>query len=184
MWPPPSTPHIPASECDDDDDERPRQQHMTPTVAAAAAAADEAILSALEDVEILANLSGRAARARPDNAHSVSADASAASLSCPIVDLNLSQRERQLLSMARACLQAEHSGSKVVLFDEPIAGGESSGDLERVFARIVKENLKGCTVIVVSHRVATLGVANRIVRLDQGRLLGVSASTEADLAET
>lgn len=72
----------------------------------------------------------------------------------------------------------------MVLFDEPIAGGESNGDLERVFARIVKEKPKGCTVIVVSHRVATLGVANRIVHLDQGRLLGVSASTEAGLAET
>lgn len=100
MWPPPSALHIPASECDDDG--RPRQRHMTPAVAAAAA--DEAILSALEDVEILANLSGRAARAHPDNAHPVSADASAASLSCPLVDLNLSQRERQLLSIARACL--------------------------------------------------------------------------------
>lgn len=150
----------------------------------AAALADETILSALEDVEILASLSKRAARVYPDNAHPVPADASAASLSCPIADLNLSQRERQLLSLARACLQAEHTGAKVVLFDEPIAGGESSGDLERVFARIVQEKLKGCTVIVVSHRIATLGVANRIVRLDQGRLLGVSASTEAGLAET
>ena len=154
---------------------------MTPAVPVAGA--DEAILSALEDVEILANLSGRASRAHPDSAHPASANASAASLSCCLVDLNLSQRERQLLSMARACLQVEHTGAKVVLFDEPIAGGESSGDIERVFARIVKEKLKGCTVIVVSHRIATLGVADRIVRLDQGRLIGVSASTETGLAE-
>lgn len=160
--PPPLALHPPVSSCEGG--EEPQQQHR----AGAVVATDEAILSALENVQILADLSGRAARGPPDDAHVVFPDPSAACLSCPLGDLNLSQSERQLLSMARACLQAEVTGARVVLFDEPIVGAESSGDLDRVFARIVKEKLKGCTVIVVSHRVATLGVADRIVHLEHG----------------
>ena len=144
---------------------------LTPYSLRAMVVTDEFILSLLAEIQLLADLKERAAIRNPTDTHMTSSDSSSACLACPLSDFNLSQKEYKLLSIGRACLQVEVTGAKIVLFDEPTVGRESSGDLDRVFARIVREKLKGCTVIVVSHDVTTLGVADRIVRLERGHLV-------------
>ena len=135
------------------------------------AIADEAILSVLEGVQILADLSQRAAQGHPDSAQMASTETLAACLSSPLAGLNLSQRERQLLSLARACIHARFMGTRVILFDEPIVVAEDSDNLDSAFDRMVKEKLDGFTVIVASHRAATLSIIDRVLRLDQGSLV-------------
>ncbi|KAK6194101.1 hypothetical protein LQW54_011786 [Pestalotiopsis sp. IQ-011] len=128
---------------------------------------DESILGVLADVQLLDGLQERCTRISQQDAPSSDP---ATCLSSPLSDLNLSQRERQLLGLARACLQSEAIGSGIVLFDEPIVDGDGRGDLDVAFERIVKQRLDGFTVIVASHRAATLRVADRVFRLEQGSL--------------
>lgn len=128
---------------------------------------DEAILGALADVQLLGGLQQRCTRILQQDAPSSDP---ATCLSSLVSDLNLSQRERQLLGLARACLQSGAIGSGIVLLDEPIIDGDGSGDLDIAFAKIVKQRLTDFTVIIASHRAATLHVADRVVRLEQGSL--------------
>ncbi|WP_240809923.1 thiol reductant ABC exporter subunit CydD [Actinomadura sp. WMMA1423] len=78
----------------------------------------------------------------------------------------LSAGQRQRLAIARAYL----SGGPVMLLDEPTARLDLHS--ERVLVEAAAGLLAGRTAVVVAHRPALLGVVDRVVRLEGGRLCG------------
>ncbi|MFG2089477.1 MULTISPECIES: thiol reductant ABC exporter subunit CydD [unclassified Spirillospora] len=78
----------------------------------------------------------------------------------------LSAGQRQRLAIARAYL----SGGPVMLLDEPTARLDLHS--ERVLVDAAGRLLEGRTAVLVAHRPALLGVADRVVRLEGGRVAG------------
>jgi ATP-binding cassette subfamily B protein len=80
----------------------------------------------------------------------------------------LSGGEWQRLALARA-LFAVSSGAGVLVLDEPTASLDVRGEAE-VYQRFL-ELTRGVTAIVISHRFSTVKQADRIVVIENGRLL-------------
>ena len=79
--------------------------------------------------------------------------------------LRLSAGQRQRIVLARAFLR----DAPLLLLDEPAAHLDPAS--ARQLARAIQTALAGRTVIVVSHGSGWAGGADRVIRLDQGRLL-------------
>ncbi len=79
--------------------------------------------------------------------------------------VNLSLGQRQLLSFARALV----ADAKILVLDEATASVDSYTELEiqRALARL----LEGRTALVIAHRLATVRNADRIVVLQDGRII-------------
>ncbi|MCX5124651.1 ATP-binding cassette domain-containing protein [Streptomyces sp. NBC_00193] len=88
----------------------------------------------------------------------------------------LSTGERQLLCLARALL----SRARIVLVDEATANldAETDARIQRTF----ETELKGCTVLVIAHRRDVLLDADRVVRLDGGRIARITENDDAPSA--
>ena len=67
--------------------------------------------------------------------------------------------------MARAFAR----GACVLILDEPTASLDARAE-HAIFSRL-RELLKGRTTILISHRFSTVSMADRILVLDQGRLI-------------
>src|SRR5204863_2544777 len=80
----------------------------------------------------------------------------------------LSGGEWQRLALARA-LFAVDAGAGVLVLDEPTAALDVRGEAE-VYQRFL-ELTRGVTTIVISHRFSTVRQADRIVVLDDGRVV-------------
>jgi ATP-binding cassette subfamily C protein len=78
----------------------------------------------------------------------------------------LSSGERQRIGLARAFL---HDG-RLLLLDEPTSNLDSLN--EGIILKSVKEQGAQKIVILVSHRASTLGIAEKIVLMEEGRLEG------------
>ncbi|MEW2359500.1 thiol reductant ABC exporter subunit CydD [Spirillospora sp. NPDC029432] len=76
----------------------------------------------------------------------------------------LSAGQRQRLAIARAYL----TGAPVMLLDEPTARLDLRS--ERLLVDAAARLLEGRTALVVAHRPALLGLADRVVRLENGRV--------------
>ncbi|MFI0369677.1 thiol reductant ABC exporter subunit CydD [Actinomadura sp. 1N219] len=85
----------------------------------------------------------------------------------------LSAGQRQRLAVARAWLP----GGPVVLWDEPTARLDLRS--ERLLVDAAARLLAGRTAVLVAHRPALLGVADRVVRLDGGRVAGAAREEAA-----
>ncbi|GIW12286.1 MAG: HlyB/MsbA family ABC transporter [Dehalococcoidia bacterium] len=79
--------------------------------------------------------------------------------------LRLSGGERQRIAIARALLK----DAPVLLLDEPTSNidGESESSIQDALRRLAR----GRTTVVVAHRLSTVVAADRIVVLDEGRIV-------------
>jgi macrolide transport system ATP-binding/permease protein len=87
----------------------------------------------------------------------------------------LSGGERQRVAVARALA----TSAPVLLADEP-TGNLDSATSERVVADLVRVHAAGATVVLVTHDPAVARVANRVVRIRDGRLDDEDAAEPLD----
>ena len=78
---------------------------------------------------------------------------------------NLSVGQRQLLSFARALV----TDARILILDEATASVDSHTELE--IQRALTTLLQGRTALVIAHRLATIRGANRIIVLQDGRII-------------
>ena len=88
---------------------------------------------------------------------------------------NLSVGQRQLVSFARA-LTAD---PRILILDEATASIDTQTEV--VIQNAVRELLRDRTALVIAHRLSTVRTADRIVVLDEGRI--VEQGSHADLLE-
>jgi ATP-binding cassette subfamily B protein len=79
--------------------------------------------------------------------------------------VNLSLGQRQLLSFARALV----ADTRILILDEATANVDSY--TERQIQRALRRLLSGRTAIVIAHRLATVRHADRILVLQEGRII-------------
>ena len=89
---------------------------------------------------------------------------------------HLSGGERQRISIARAMLK----NAPVVILDEATAYTDPEN--EAVIQKSVAKLVKGKTLIVIAHRLSTIASADRIVLIDDGRI--VAEGTQQELLNT
>ncbi len=77
---------------------------------------------------------------------------------------NLSAGEKQRLGLARAFLR----GSDLILLDEPTSNVDSIN--EGIILKALKQQKKNKCIILVSHRESTMAVADRVYRIEGGRI--------------
>ena len=89
--------------------------------------------------------------------------------------VRLSSGQRQLVAFARAFL----ANPKVLILDE----ATSSLDLpsERLVQRALRTLLRGRTAVIIAHRLSTVDIADRVLVIDDGRV--VEDGTPSDLRE-
>ena len=58
--------------------------------------------------------------------------------------------------------------SKIVLIDEATANIDHRYD--RVIQKVIKEQLKDSTVLIIAHRLSTLAEVDRVMVLEEGRV--------------
>ena len=88
---------------------------------------------------------------------------------------NLSVGQRQLMSFARALV----ADPRVLILDEATASIDTESEV--LVQRALKELLRDRTAVVIAHRLSTIRDADRIVALEDGRV--VEQGTHAELAE-
>jgi ABC-type multidrug transport system fused ATPase/permease subunit len=89
--------------------------------------------------------------------------------------VRLSSGQRQLVAFARAFL----ADPRVLILDE----ATSSLDLpsERLVQRALRTLLRGRTAVIIAHRLSTVEIADRVLVVDDGRV--VEDGAPADLRE-
>ena len=85
---------------------------------------------------------------------------------------NLSQGQRQLIAFARAVL----ADPRILILDEATANVDTRTEV--IIQRALKRLLKERTSFVIAHRLSTVRGADRIVVLDQGRIVEVGTHAQ------
>ena len=80
---------------------------------------------------------------------------------------NYLEDKKQRVAIARALV----SHPKIVLADEPTAAldGKTGRDVVELMQQLAKE--QGCTVLIVTHDNRILDIADRLVELEDGRIV-------------
>ena len=79
--------------------------------------------------------------------------------------VNLSGGQRQRVALARALL----AGARVLVLDDPMSAVDTQ--TERLLVENLRPAVSGRTVLVATQRLSTIGVADRAVVLDEGRIV-------------
>lgn len=96
---------------------------------------------------------------------------------------NISQGQKQLISIAREILKQP----KILLMDEATASIDEKTD--RLLQRVIEEEFKNSTIIAIAHRIETLRLYDRIVIMDNGKVIDsctpgeLSARIRGDIKE-
>ncbi|CAN8014134.1 unnamed protein product [Ixodes persulcatus] len=85
--------------------------------------------------------------------------------------LNLSVGKRQLICLARALLRK----TKILILDEATASVDVETDL--LIQQTLRDMMSGCTVLTIAHRIHTVLTSDRVVVMDQGRIVEVGSPT-------
>jgi len=85
---------------------------------------------------------------------------------------NLSAGQRQLVCLARAIL----ANPPIIVLDEATSNVDTHA--ERVMQRSFRRLMKGRTCLIIAHRLSTVTRADRIVVLDQGRIVEIGSHRE------
>lgn len=85
---------------------------------------------------------------------------------------NLSAGERQRIGLARAFLR----GSKLILLDEPTSNVDSIN--EGMILKSLKDNRKDACIILVSHRESTMAIADRVYKIQNGKISEVNINAK------
>ena len=85
---------------------------------------------------------------------------------------NFSVGQRQLISFARAIL----ASPRILVLDEATAYVDTQ--TEAIIQRALRELLKGRTSFVIAHRLSTIREADRIVVLEQGKIVEIGTHEE------
>ena len=89
----------------------------------------------------------------------------------------LSGGQRQAISIARALVRKP----PILLFDEPTSSMDARSE-RNLIARL-KETQLNCTMIVITHRTSLLALVDRVIVIDDGKIVG-SGSVDAFLNAT
>jgi len=90
--------------------------------------------------------------------------------------VNLSSGQRQLLAFARALL----ADPRILILDE--ATSSIDPETERLIQQAMKTLLKGRTSFIIAHRLSTVRAADRILVIDDGKI--VEEGTHEELVDT
>ena len=85
---------------------------------------------------------------------------------------NLSQGQRQLISFARAVL----SDPRILILDEATANIDTQTEV--IIQQALKRLLKGRTSLVIAHRLSTIHDANRVVVMENGKIVEIGNHPE------
>lgn len=116
---------------------------------------DEAIIAALERVDLWALISHRGG------------------LNASMSELGLSQGQKQLFCLARAILRKDDA--KLLILDEATSSVDKHTD--ELMRRVIEDEFKSHTVISVAHRLSSLLSCDRVVVMDEGRIVEIGAPT-------
>ena len=135
-------------------------------------------LTAIDNVRLVLEIGGE----RPHNAAAKAMNVLAMvglAHKAKALPLGLSSGEQQRVAIARAMV----GNAAVILADEPTAAldGENGNSVMSLLAEVAKSQSRG--VLVVTHDARTLPFANRIVRINDGRIVGEEQGADASPAE-
>lgn len=84
----------------------------------------------------------------------------------------LSGGQRQRISIARALLK----NTPIIIFDEAVSNLDTEN--EQYIQKMLKTQLKGKTLIMIAHRLSTILSADKVIMMENGRVLDVGKHTE------
>ena len=86
---------------------------------------------------------------------------------------NLSAGQRQRVILARAII----ADPRILILDE--ATSQLDGNTERLLHKSLRPFIKSRTTIIITHRLFTVSLANRVIVMERGKIVGDSTPQEA-----